>query len=203
MGYLGLAMFGIDLAYLTALLFAAIFLGIEGEQLRAKYARKKWNNRKYKPSTFSIKPQSKEFDAAEQLRCVMDASYTPRKLLNKSESRLFQAIEQLLLEKNSSLRVMAQVSLGEIISSPKKDAYRAINSKRVDMLIVDNEHNPIHVIEYQGTGHHQGTAAARDAIKKEALRRAGIGFSEVIVGDRLADLRTLIDRITKETRRAA
>ena len=41
-----------------------------------------------------------------------------------------------------------------------------------------------HVIEYQGSGHHLsgGAAAARDAVKKEALRKAGIGYHEVVAG---------------------
>jgi len=31
-----------------------------------------------------------------------------------------------------------------------------------------------HALEYQGSGHHNGScAAARDAVKKEALRKAG------------------------------
>ena len=80
-------------------------------------------------------------------------------------------------------QVMAQVSLGEILSSKDEDAYLCINSKRVDLLIVDEESRPLHAIEYQGSGHHQGTAAARDAVKKEALRRAGIGYVEVVSGE--------------------
>ena len=39
-----------------------------------------------------------------------------------------------------------------------------------------------HALEYQGTGHHQGNAAARDAVKKAALRKAGIGYHEVVAG---------------------
>jgi hypothetical protein len=74
---------------------------------------------------------------------------------------------------------MAQVSLGEVLSSPDARAYSAINSKRVDMLIVSRRGDPIAVIEYQGHGHYQGTAAARDAVKKEALRRAGVRHIEV------------------------
>jgi len=68
---------------------------------------------------------------------------------------------------------MAQVSLGEVLSSPDARAYSAINSKRVDLLIVSRSGDPIAAIEYQGHGHYQGTAAARDAVKKEALRKAG------------------------------
>ena len=44
---------------------------------------------------------------------------------------------------------MAQVSLGEVLSSPDALAYAAINSKRVDILIVSNSGIPIAAIEYQ------------------------------------------------------
>jgi hypothetical protein len=93
---------------------------------------------------------------------------------------------------------MAQVSLGEILRTEDKAAYACINSKRVDLLIVDDECRPLHAIEYQGGGHHQGTAAARDAVKKEALRRAGIGYVEVVAGEMSPpELRQLIERLVQ------
>lgn len=97
---------------------------------------------------------------------------------------------------NPSWQVMAQVSLGEILRSRDADAYRCINSKRVDLLLVDGHCRPRHVVEYQGGAHHQGSAAARDAVKREALRRAGIGYHEVIAGHTTpSDLRRLIERL--------
>jgi len=48
----------------------------------------------------------------------------------------------------------------------------------------------------EGTGHHQGTAAARDAVKKEALRKAGIGYHEVVAGHTTAgELRRLVEKL--------
>jgi hypothetical protein len=75
---------------------------------------------------------------------------------------------------------MAQVSLGEVLSSPDDRAYKAINSKRVDILIISSSGLPMAAIEYQGDGHYQGSAAARDAVKKEALRKAGVRYIEVM-----------------------
>jgi hypothetical protein len=93
-------------------------------------------------------------------------------------------------------RVMAQVSLGEILRSKDAEAYGCINSKRVDMLIVDENRRPRHAIEYQGKGHYQGTAAARDAVKKEALRKAGIGYHEVVAGKTTpGDLRLFVENL--------
>jgi hypothetical protein len=74
--------------------------------------------------------------------------------------------------------------------------YGCINSKRVDLLLVDGDCQPRHAIEYQGGAHHQGTAAARDAVKKEALRRAGIGYHEVVAGQTTpSELRRLVEKL--------
>ena|SRR5438270_12181727 len=75
--------------------------------------------------------------------------------------------------------------------------YACINSKRVDLLIVDGDCRPFHAFEYQGGGHHQGSAAVRDAVKKEALRRAGIGYTEVVPGDTPAELRRLLEKLIR------
>ena len=95
---------------------------------------------------------------------------------------------------------MAQVSLGEILRSKDADAYRCINSKRVDLLLVDGDCQPRHAIEYQGGAHHQGTAAARDAVKREALRRAGIGYHEVTAGQTTpTELRRLVEKLMRKS----
>ena len=43
-----------------------------------------------------------------------------------------------------------------------------------------------------------GRSTARDAVKKEALRRAGIGYVEVVAGDRPAELRRVEERLLRE-----
>ena len=136
-------------------------------------------------------------DAADQLRTVMQADFKAQRLLNKSEARLFKAIDKMVLSMRPDWQVMAQVSLGEILRCEDKDAYLCINSKRVDLLIVDDECKPLHAIEYQGGGHFKGAhaTAARDAVKKEALRRAGIGYVEVVAGDTPAELRRVVERL--------
>jgi hypothetical protein len=64
------------------------------------------------------------------------------------------------------------------------------------MLLIDEHCHPRHAIEYQGGAHHQGSAAARDAVKKEALRRAGVGYHEVVAGQTTpSELRQLIERL--------
>lgn len=192
---------------LMAVLFVGALAGMTVEQLITKQRRAAWRRRnpgKWQNGARGLSAPkadavpAKGPDAADQLRTVMGASFTVQPLLNKSEARLFKAIDKMVIElAPPGWQVMAQVSLGEILRSPSEDAYRCINSKRVDLLIVDADCRPLHAIEYQGGGHHQGTAAARDAVKKEALRRAGVGYVEVVPGDTPAELRRVVERLVR------
>ena len=140
------------------------------------------------------------FDHADQLRVVERATYSRRKLLNQGERRLLRVLDDICTAEGTGWRVMAQVSLGEVLATPDEAAYRAINTKRVDMLLIDDQGIPHHAIELQGSGHHLGPAATRDAIEKEALRRAGIGYVEVMPGDTPTEIRA---RVAKLARRSA
>ena len=135
--------------------------------------------------------------AAEQLKVVSRARFSSRSLLNKSEAKVFDALDKAVIARNPRWQVMAQVSLGEFLASPDKDAFLAVNSKRVDFALMDADCQVVHALEYQGSGHHTGTsAAARDAVKKEALRKAGIGYHEVVAGHTTpSELRALVDRL--------
>jgi hypothetical protein len=156
---------------------------------RALLARK----RRSPPS----QPASPTFDGAEQLRVVERAIFRRQKLLNRGEARLLRVLDDACAAVAPDWRVMAQVSLGEILKSPDESAYRAINSKRVDLLIVGPDGEALHAVEFQGSGHHLGPAATRDAIKREALRRAGIGYLEVKQGDTPAEIRTNVAKLAR------
>ena len=138
--------------------------------------------------------------AADHLRAVMNAEFKAQALLNKPERRLLVCIDKALAEYSPGWRAMAQVNLGEILYSADKDAFWAVNAKRVDLLIIDADCRPLHAIEFQGTGHHGSTdTAARDAVKKEALRRAGIGYVEVVSGDTPAEVREMVRKLIERT----
>lgn len=137
------------------------------------------------------------FDAAEQLRLVMGASFRKRPLLNKGEARVFAAVEQAISEAGLPWRAMAQVCVGEFVATADEDAFRAVNSKRVDILIVSQNRQPIAAVEYQGEGHYQGAAPARDAVKREALRKAGVRFIEITHEHGPADVSVEIARLAK------
>jgi hypothetical protein len=136
-------------------------------------------------------PQSPE----DQLRIVSKAKFAPRRLLSKSETRVFLSAEKAIKEGELPWRAMAQVCLGEVLWSADARAFGAINSKRVDVLLVDENSHPVAAIEYQGSGHYQGSAPARDAVKKEALRRAGVRYIEISTDHRPKDLAAEIARI--------
>ena len=120
---------------------------------------------------------------------MMTGSFEKRRLLSSSEYKVFKIVEDDIAAARRGYRVFAQTSLGEILSSPHDDAFHSINSKRIDILIDDSGGWPTVAVEYQGSGHYQGTAAARDAIKKEALRKAGVRYVEVSARDTDAQIR--------------
>ena len=177
-----------------------VLAGVQLEKMNTRERRAKWLRRKNQGADVlqhDLVPTVP--DAADQLRTVMKAEFTAQRLLNKSEARLFKAVDRQVLEVRPGWQVMAQVSLGEILRCEDKAAYACINSKRVDLLIVDEECRPLHAIEYQGGAHFKGAhaTAARDAVKKEALRRAGIGYVEVVPGDTPAELRRVVERLVQ------
>jgi uncharacterized protein DUF2726 len=204
-----------DTVILILVLAFGVLVGIQLEKQFAKQRRAEWRKKKGwdkkgdvttgpLAAKLGLVPEKKVPDAADQLRTVMKADFKAQPLLNKSEARLFKAIDKWVIELRPGWQVMAQVSLGEILKSEDKDAYLCINSKRVDLLIVDADCKPIHAIEYQGGGHFKGAhaTAARDAVKKEALRRAGIGYLEVNAGDTPAELLRIVTKLIQGAGRA-
>lgn len=112
--------------------------------------------------------------------------------MNRSEYEVFKIVESEVAFAKKGHRAFAQTSLGQVLESPSSDAFRSVNAKQVDILVVDRGGWPVFAVEYQGPGHYQGTAAARDAIKKEALRRANVGYLEVNSDDAEEQLRLRI-----------
>ena len=194
-----------DIAALVIAFVVGVAAGVQLEKMNTRERRAKWlrrNNRGVAVRQLRPKHDAapKVPDAADQLRTVMKAEFKPQPLLNKSEARLFKAMDKIVLELRPDWQVMAQVSLGEILRTDDKSAYACVNSKRVDLLIVDADCRPFHAFEYQGGGHFKGAhaTAARDAVKKEALRRAGIGYTEVVPGDTPTELRRLLEKLVQK-----
>jgi len=101
----------------------------------------------------------------------------------------FPVVEAELRESFPGHRIFAQVRLGEILGSDDDAAYASVNSKRVDILVIDRKGWPAAIIEYQGEGHYQDSADARDAVKRAALRKARIAYVEVFPHHSESDIR--------------
>jgi hypothetical protein len=159
---------------------------------KTEWRRDKWQSRDSANADWRLAPK----DSADQLRLVMGSHFTIRPVLNKGEARLFRELGPMVAAHNPAWQVMAQVSLGEILKCEDRQAFACVNSKRVDFLLMDGDCQPRHAIEYQGGAHYQRDAAARDAVKKEALRRAGIGYHEVVAGQMTpTELKRLVEKL--------
>ncbi|MBS0275022.1 MAG: DUF2726 domain-containing protein [Proteobacteria bacterium] len=129
-----------------------------------------------------------------QLRTVFRAPFQKQKLMNFSEFQVFRIIEQDSAIRRAGFRLVAQAPLGEFLKSQHKKGFRAVNGKRVDMLLLDRSGWPVLAIEYQGEGHYDDTSDLRDIIKRTALTKAGIGYLELFPKDKndTARIRTLV-----------
>lgn len=135
-------------------------------------------------------------DSTVQLKLISrdNIEFKTQKIMQHEEYNVFNIIEKDIIPSFSGCRVFAQVSLGEILKSTNKQAYMCINSKRVDILIIDKFGSPLVAVEYQGKGHYQNDAAARTAVKKEALRKAGVGHIEIFPEHNKEDIKHLVSR---------
>ncbi len=143
-------------------------------------------------------------DPRKQLGFVSKVEFDARPLLNRSEFQVLLVLEDAARALGAGHRVMAQTCYGEFLKLKSRErnddtnrAYRSINSKRADFVIIDPAGYPVAVVEYQGSGHYQGTAVLRDAVKKEACRSAGVALIEVMPnfknGDLSADIRQILN----------
>ena len=138
-------------------------------------------------------------DPHVQLEVVSRAAYRTTPLMNRSEHRLWKAVGQILAElRREGLGghlLMAQVSLGEVLSAEgdgSREAHAAVNSERLDLAVFSPTGHLVLAIEHQGAGHYGERTFLRDAVKREALRRAGVPMIEVPEGWDLDGLRALI-----------
>lgn len=117
-----------------------------------------------------------------QGRFIAAAALKTKRLLNREERAVYRACIQFV--RGTRLKVCPQASMGEAIAAEAEDqaaadnAHASYNSKRIDLLICDEDWLPLVAIEHQGSGHYQGNAEARDRVKRLALERAGIGLVE-------------------------
>lgn len=183
--------------WLLIAIAVVIFLAVRGKQKRKKgqyrpapTQKPEWRDQRPAPEY-----KREETTAERQLNAVRSSEFRKRPLMNKSEYSVFCKLEKLLSASHCGYRVFSQVSLGEILGSDDKQAYLAINSKRADFVIIDWSGHPIAVVEYHGSGHFQGDAVVRDAVKREACASAGIAFIELTASYSDADIKAISDSL--------
>lgn len=140
-----------------------------------------------------LKPDSFAMIAVAALLVVIIAGWLLRKgifaprferypLMNQTETRLFK---MLRAELPAGWSVMCQVSYGAFLRNKSYKRFMSINSKRADFVLLDADLNVAAAIEYHGTGHLGNTRTSRtraeksDAIKRQALREAGVALIEM------------------------
>ncbi len=132
-------------------------------------------------STPNIKSGDKKY--ASQTNFEIQHQYFAKRILNKKEYECLRNLESSIkvcnrLNNNEYYRLFVQVSLGEILGADDDDSFALVNAKRSDFVVVNKSGYPVAAIEYQGRGHHQGNAAERDRIKKQAFASANIPLIE-------------------------
>lgn len=176
------------LAPLAALLALALLVG--GLHRYRKPRRKGFGQTRLRPNLHLV-PQD---HAMTQLAAVNASGYKTIPLLNREEARILPLLESLVQSLAPTYRVMAQTSLGEVIrpTGHAPEAFSAINAKRLDFAIIAPSGHLVIAIEHQGSGHHQNGAFLRDAVKREALRKAGVAWIETTTATTETLLRTQI-----------
>jgi len=143
--------------------------------------------------TFKESRYDNQIKFIEDVECM-----TRRSILSKEESASFYAAKNAIKDYDG-FHLHAQVSMGEIIKCYDPDrwksdnAFRSINSKRVDMLICNNWGTPVLAIEYQGGGHNVGeNSEKRNIVKHLALKKAGISLLETYPEDTIEKIENMI-----------
>ena len=177
--------------WLIALAFALVIIqrvAFRGRRPGSRRSRGNYRRRTGQwPKEVPASDASRLGDPTAQMEFISKVDFEPRRLLNKSEYGILRILEKIIRDLGAGHRVMAQTSLGEIIapnaasgSEESRDlAFRSINSKRLDFLVIDRSGMPALAVEYQGHGHYQNKAFMRDAVKREAVRKANIRFLEI------------------------
>lgn len=134
-------------------------------------------------------PDGASTDGVEKLRIISDAHFMAKRLLSDNEAHVLGEIESIIAEIEQPWRVLGQVGLSRFIAASSADGFAVIDSMYVALLIIDANRDPIAAVEYQASAQDRSENAVRDAVKREAMRRAGISYFEVRTSDRPGTLR--------------
>lgn len=132
---------------------------------------------------------------------LAEMQFAARPILNRSEKKLWQIIEAWRQERAPALSLSVQVSLGEFLKTDRVDHFRAINTKRADFVLWDEEGLVRAVIEFDGPGHwgrsneEAGRARRADEIKNRALASAQIPLLRIYGGYSRDEVLKVLDQL--------
>lgn len=115
-----------------------------------------------------------------RLDAIRHARFEARPVMNRSELRFFQILNDWLRRHARSHHVAPQVTYGAFLGSRDGTAWRLVASKRADFVIFDRQGRVCLIVEFDGPGHHGRTpldarnALDRDRQKDLAAAQAGI-----------------------------
>ncbi len=169
---------------------AIVFLAYKLGLFKRSYKRKFYQNRRDNLRQVYPDKQDSESagrpdlsDPAVALRYVQVSQYTLRPLMSKKVYSLFKLDERFFKDMNQGHLVIPEMCMGAALNCTDKEGFSSINSKRLDIGVIDRTGNLILAIEYNGGGHYQANAAGRDAVKRLALNKAQVPLIEVIPDD--------------------
>lgn len=146
----------------------------------SRYQRHRWRprvikNRHSEPGTPDFREQ--------QMQAVERSHFNRKRLMSAGEYSVYRVAKEVLGQfyRGNDYLLFPQVSLGEVLRTKSHLGRSAINSKRVDFVIVDKKGYVMMALEYQGSGHYlnRSDTLKRDHIKRMALEKAGIVMLEV------------------------
>ncbi len=162
------------------------------KRLNFSFFKKRESNKTEAKSSYA------DFDINDDVLIAAATEYDgfeKKPIFNRAETEVFRVLRQLLQRDMPNLHIHGQASLGELVKTKEKNkdkaslsarAFMAINSKRADMVIVDEVGAAVLFIEVQGDGHFGVTpqdkihAENRDKIKKIILNeKLGVPILEI------------------------
>lgn len=160
-------------------------------QIGYPYLRKKrWTRKKFKydnvytyPWFLIRQPKPDLSDPDVAIKFVQANSYSIRPIMNKGAYQVFRITERYFKEINQGHRVIPEMCMGAVLQCSNQEGFSSINSKRLDIGVINQIGNLILAIEYNGSGHYQGNASGRDAVKRMALNKARVPLIEIIPDD--------------------
>lgn len=181
------------------------FTGCDGEYQASSHSSNSYPNN-YQNLTarkreLDKSPRERLTDLQDKLQIVSRESIIKVPFLNKAEKALYNSIFHVLkgapfYKHKNSFTILPQIPLGAFVKYEHSVHYTYyFNSLRPDFTIINNDFEPICIIEYHGSGHF-GDATnmikveqvkVKDEMKKQILAKVNIPLIIIKNGDNFSE----------------